>query len=88
VHSPELQVSTSFCNKQFINEDLPEFETPRIGIYSKHELYLQQFVYEYDNVIDLDIISFPNNRGHFGFIHQFKNGEIILDANGIIYILN
>ena len=58
------------------------------GLYSKHELYLQQFVYEYDNVIDLDIISFPNNRGHFGFIHQFKNGEIILDANGIIYILN
>ena len=58
------------------------------GLYSKHELYLQQFVYGYDNVIDLDIISFPNNRGHFGFIHQFKNGEIILDANGIVYILN
>ena len=57
------------------------------GLYSKHELYLQQFVYEYDNVIDLDTISFYNNRGHFGFIHQFNNGNIILDANGIIYIL-
>jgi len=58
------------------------------GLYSKHELYLQQYVYEYDNVIDLETISFPNNRGHFGFIHQFKNGNIILSANGTIYILN
>ena len=58
------------------------------GLYSKHELYLQQYVYEYDNVIDLQIICFPNNRGHFGFIHQFKNGNIILSANGTIYILN
>ena len=58
------------------------------GLYSKHELYLQQYVYEYDNVIDLEIIEFPNNRGHFGFIHQFENGNIMLSANGTIYILN
>ena len=57
------------------------------GLYSKDELYLQQFVYEYDNVIDLDFISFSNDRGYFGLIHQFKNGNIIISANDIAYLL-
>ena len=38
VHSDESQGRIFFPNKQLINEDLPEFEAPRIGIKIRFEL--------------------------------------------------
>ena len=43
VHSVESQGRIFFPNKQLINEDFPEFETPRIGINLRFELNIYFF---------------------------------------------